>query len=74
MSYIPKVNDYVKWRNHEGWVYFKCNETISIEIAVKDKYSRAGGTHHKKDHVLLVCQRFQWGELEYIKSRKSIHD
>lgn len=74
MSYIPKVNDYVKWRNHEGWVYFKSDEYISIEIFVKDKNCHQYGTCHKKDHVLLVCQRFQWGELEYIKSRKSIHD
>ena len=37
MSYVPQLDDYVKWRNLEGWVYFKCDEYITIEIGVKDK-------------------------------------
>jgi len=76
MHYIPKVDDYVKWRDHEGWVYFKCDESISIEIGVKDKSCREhGARHHKKNHILLVCQYFQWHELEYVKNRReSIED
>ena len=76
MHYIPKVDDYVKWRDHEGWVYFKCDESISIEIGVKDKSCREhGARHHKKNHILLVCQCFQWHELEYVKNRReSIED
>ena len=74
MSYIPKVNDYVKWRTHQGWVYFESPEYISIEIGVKDKYCCKHGTYHKKDHILLVCPSWQWHELEYIKTRKSCHD
>ena len=41
MHYIPQVDDYVRWDHaghvDEGWVYFKCDESISIEVAVKDK-------------------------------------
>ena len=35
-NYQPQVDDYVKWKDHEGWVYFKCEQSISIEIGVKD--------------------------------------
>ena len=71
MHYIPKVGDYVRWKNHEGWVYFKCDTSISIEIGVKDVICTKG-TCHKKNHILLVCANFQWDELEYIKNRFSI--
>ena len=71
MSYSPEVDDYVKWKNHEGWVYFKCPECISIELGVKDKVCHDhGASHHKKSHILLVCYSFQWHELEYIKNRR----
>ena len=68
-KYIPQVDDYVRWKNHEGWVYFKCDESLSIEIGVKDKVCPLG-TRHKKDHTLLVCYNFQWHELEYVKNRR----
>ena len=71
--YIPKVNDYVKWKHMEGWVYFKDEEYISIEIAVKEKKCNRG-THHKKDHLLILCYHNQWHELEYVKSRQSKYD
>lgn len=71
--YIPKVNDYVKWKNIDGWVYFKDDEYITIEIAVKEKKCTKG-THHKKDHILVVCYHNQWKELEYVKSRVSKYD
>lgn len=71
--YKPEVNDYVKWKNLEGWVYFKDEQYISIEISVKDKICNKG-THHKKDHLLVLCYYNQWHELEYVKSRKSKYD
>ena len=71
MTYIPQVDDYVKWKNHEGWVYFKCDQSISIEIGVKDKVCHEhGASFHKKNHILLVCPVFQWHELEYVKNRR----
>jgi hypothetical protein len=71
--YNPKVNDYVKWKHMEGWVYFKDEEYISIEIAVKDKPCNKG-SFHKKDHLLVICYCNQWHELEYVKSRQSKYD
>ena len=71
--YTPKVNDYVKWKNLDGWVYFKDDEYITIEIAVKEKKCDKG-THHKKDHLLVICYQNQWKELEYVKSRASKYD
>ena len=40
--YKPKVNDYVKWKDLEGWVYFYDDSYITIEIAVKDKACSIG--------------------------------
>jgi hypothetical protein len=73
VHYSPKVNDYVRWKDLEGWVYFKDDEYITIEIAVKDKKCNKG-TYHKKDHLLVICYHDQWDELEYIKSRESQYD
>ena len=40
-SYFPQVDDYVKWHHNgsvdEGWVYFKGDEYLTIEVSVKDK-------------------------------------
>ena len=72
--YIPKVNDYVKWKHMEGWVYFKDEQYISIEIGVKEKRCDKGIPHHKKDHLLVLCYHNQWSELEYVTSRESVHD
>ena len=71
MHYTPEVDDYVRWKEHEGWVYFKCDQSISIEVGVKDKVCCEHGVcAHKKNHILIVCQQFQWNELEYIKNRR----
>lgn len=69
MNYIPQVDDYVKWKNHEGWVYFQCDQSISIEIGVTDVVCDKG-TCHKKNHILLVCPNFLWHELEYVRNRR----
>ena len=79
MSYCdPKVNDYVKWRDIEGWVYFRDSQDhyITIEISAKPKpfceYTKK--RIHFKDHVLVVCQSWYWNELTYVKSRKTVYD
>jgi hypothetical protein len=77
MSYVPKLNDYVRWKNSytdiEGWVYFVDNEYITIEISVKDKCEEniKDCPIHKKTHCCVVCHPQYWSELEYIKSRAS---
>ena len=79
MPYTPKVDDYVKWKRQngyvdEGWVYFKCDETISIEVGVKDKpqCQYAKNEKHKKIHILVCCPSFLWDQLEYVKNRRGV--
>ena len=56
--YEPVVDDYVKWKDIEGWVYYKGDEYITIEVAVKDKpkCEYTLNEKHKKIHTLVVCQ------------------
>lgn len=77
MTYEPQVNDYVKWRKGvEGWVYFKCEEYITIEHSVrpKDKVNYHACSIHRNERLLVVCYHSQWKELEYVRSRKSIYE
>jgi hypothetical protein len=69
MHYIPRVDDYVKWRGIEGWVYFVDKEYLTIEVAVKEKADNLV-PFHKKHHVLIVCHHWDWHELEYVKNRR----
>ena len=81
MSYEPEVNDYVIWEVDtwngkmidEGWVYFECDEYITIETHVKPKpkcqYTK--NERHKFIHCLVLCYHHQWDQLKCVKSRKS---
>ena len=80
--YDPKVNDYVVWDkglsgSDEGWVYFQCEEYITIETGVRPKPPEqldcGTSNPHKMIHTLLVCHHSAWKDLQYIKSRKSPH-
>lgn len=73
MSYIPEVNDYVRWKTHEGWVYFKDDIYITIELGTSDKIDSLVPMH-KKHHTLLVCYNYCWNELEYVRKRKSKYE
>ena len=59
-----KLHDYVIWRHHglvhEGWVFFRGDEHISIELGTYDKPICDLTSHHKhrKNHILLVCQEW----------------
>jgi hypothetical protein len=77
MSYIPEINDYVKWKSHiEGWVYFKSNKYITIEINVKPKTEEnyEACSIHRNDRLMVLCYHNQWDQLIYVKSRKSIYE
>jgi len=77
MSYQPKVNDYVIWKNHvKGWVYFKCDQYITIEILVTPRHTEDIGhtPFHSNDRLLVICYREQWEELKYVRSRKSMYE
>jgi hypothetical protein len=77
-EYEPKVNDYVIWEKmgednyDEGWVYFKSDEYITIETGVRPRPdAECEGSLHKHIHTLLLCPHQFWGQLKYVKSRKS---
>jgi hypothetical protein len=80
MSYVPKLNDYVKWNRDkfpvEGWVYFVDSSYLTIEIGTKDKHSD-DVEHcpiHSKHHTLVVCYPESWKQLTYVKSRECVYD
>ena len=55
----PQVDDYVKWRNVEGWVYFVDKEYLTIEVGVKDKEDDLVPML-KKHPILIVCHHWDW--------------
>ena len=77
--YEPEVNDYVIWETddvtHKGWVYFKCDEYITIEIGTKPRPQCDLSTFlHKQIHICLLCYKHAYKELQYVSTRPSIHD
>ena len=72
MTYTPQVNDYVVWKDMEGWVYFTCDEYITIEVGTKPKHD--GLSQHKKDHILVLCFTHDHHQLEYKGKRASKYD
>ena len=72
ITYTPQVDDYVKWKEFTGWVYFLCDDYITIEISVKDKCEEniRDCPIHKKTHCLLLCYKENWKDLTYIKHRR----
>jgi len=81
MPYTPQVDDYVRWTDSlghvtEGWVYFKDDAYITIEVGVKDKppcqYTKT--EKHKKIHCCVVCYPQYWHELEYVNNRRDWYD
>ena len=70
MTYQPKIDDYVKFRGAEGWVYFLDEEEyLTIEIGVKSK-SDDLVPMHKKHHCLIVVNNWYYDELVYVNSRR----
>ena len=79
MSYVPQLDDYVRWKptygnSYEGWVYFVSEYYITIEIGVKDKCQEniKDCPIHKKTHCLILCFPENWHQLEYIKNRRAV--
>ena len=78
-EYEPQVNDYVIWdkmgsaNNDEGWVYFFCDEYITIETGVRPKpeHQLEDSSMHKHVHTLLLCYESSWHQLKFIKKRES---
>ena len=77
MKYDPQVNDFVIWKPHiKGWVYYKDSEYLTIETRVKpkDSINLLDAPFHANNRLLVICYQNQWGELNYVKSRKSIYE
>ena len=75
--YEPQENDYVTWKNNiQGWVYFKGQEYITIEVNVRPKTyeNYAACDLHRNDRLLVLCYKSQWKELKYVKSRESVYE
>ena len=79
-TYVPEVDDYVKWNKEkhsiEGWVYFKDSKYITIEIGVKYKEEEdiQNCPMHFKTHTLVLCFPEYYHQLEYIKTRANKYD
>ena len=72
MSYVPEVNHYVYLDARvEGWVYFKCEKYITIEMGVKPKTPEnyKACSIHRNDRLLVLCYKGDWNKLKFIKSR-----
>ena len=52
--YVPKLDDYVKWKDHEGWVYFQCSEYITIVFLSSEE-------ERKRFDICLSCQYYESG-------------
>ena len=75
--YEPQVNDYVRWsKGVEGWVYFKDNDYITIEVNVrpKDSQNYQACNLHRNERLLVLCYARDWNELTYITSRESVYE
>ena len=79
-SYIPEVDDYVRWNkgkhNVEGWVYYKDSQYITIETGVKckDEEDIQNCPIHEKTHTLVLCFPEYYHQLKYVKSRNDKYD
>lgn len=77
VNYFPRVNDYVVWtKGVEGWVYFADPEYITIETQVKpkDPDNFRASPLHANNRLLVLCYKYQWHQLKYVKSRNSIYE
>ena len=75
--YVPKVNDYVIWKPYvKGWVYYKDESYITIEARVrpKDEVNLLDSPFHANNRLLVICYPDQWKELQYVRTRQSIHE
>ena len=71
--YEPKINDRVKWKDHEGWVYFICPEYFTLELGIRPKNDNQGSPH-KKHHILLLVHNIFYNEVQCLGHRQSKYD
>ena len=63
-------------RMKQGWN--PLSQYITIETHVYEKkecvYTSGKPMRHKNIHCLLICNRENWNQLEYVKNRRGIQD
>lgn len=70
-TYIPKVDDYVKYDDLEGWIYFIDEEYFTLEIMTREKSleSYNDSKFHRNYRCLVLVYREDWKDLIFIKNR-----
>ena len=59
-------------RNKQGWNNISQYITIEIHVYPKKEcvYTSGKPMRHKNIHCLLICNKDNWNELEYVKNRR----
>ena len=59
-------------RNKQGWNSISQYITIEIHVYPKKEcvYTSGKPMRHKNIHCLLICNKDNWNELEYVKNRR----
>ena len=59
-------------RNKQGWNNLSQYITIEIHVYPKKECNYTSGKpmRHKNIHCLLICNKDNWNELEYVKNRR----
>ena len=75
LTYKPRLNDYVKWNDLEGWVYYVDQQYITIETRVipKPEEDIPNAPIHKNHRCLVVCFPEYYSELKYVTHRETIY-
>ena len=72
-TYVPRVNDYVKWDHLQGWIYHidPTNQYLTLEIMVREKTEQSykDCSIHRNERCLVCVFPEDWYRLEYVKSR-----
>lgn len=71
--YQPTINDRVKWKDQEGWVYCITDRYFTLEVATKTREDDLGSLH-KKYHVLVLVFKQFYHQVVYLGHRKSKYD
>ena len=72
-NYTPTINDRVRWKDHEGWVYFICPEYFTLELGIRPKLD-GQGSPHKKHHILLLVYNRYYTSILYTVQCMYIYD
>lgn len=73
MTYTPKINDRVRWKDDEGWVYCITDQYFTLEVGTAPM-SITSSSGHKHHHCLLCVYKQFYEEVVYLGRRASQYD